>query len=808
MNPSLASLYQAVDILQDPPPLLIGERCNANGSKAFRDRLLAGDDEGCLRIALDQERGGAHALDLCVAYAGRDETADLVRLTTLFARSVRLPLVIDSTTPSAIEAALRVYPGRALVNSIHLEDGGVTLGRVAETIRRYGAAAIALTIDEQGMAMTLDRKLEVARRIYDLAVHRHGLRPQDLFFDPLTFTVASGDPSLRGSARETLEAVRAISREFPQSHTVLGLSNVSFGLPPDARRILNSVFLHEAVAAGLRAAVVDAAKVLPLDRIPEADRARCLDLLYERDDGTGTLPLNRFLEHIQARAPAAPDAAAAAESAPAADNLFDHVVRGDENGLEDLIAILVRRTPAADLIRQVLIPAMREVGDRFGRGDTLLPFVLQSAGVMKRAVSLLEPHLPRGAETRRGPVILLATVQGDVHDIGKNLVHILLANNGYTVVDLGIKVPAETILAKAKECGANILGLSGLLVKSARRMAESLPQFKAAGLHIPVLLGGAALTRRFVAEQCVPAYDGPVVYCLDAFAGLRAVADYEAGRLVSTTAAPTAPAAASAAEPAAEAAEERLQVVLPPTPPFLGPRRLDAISIDDLLPHLNLESLFRGRWAFRRGKKSEEEYRELIETEARPRLEALIQRARAEHWLEPRLAYGYFRAWREGDTVQVEHEGRRHTLAFPRRASAPRLCLADYFRTADEGGDVAGFFVGTIGRKMAEIAHGLYEANAYRDYLFAHGFGVEMADTVAEYAHALMRRELGLDPQRGARYGFGYSSCPDLEAHRVVLDLVRGGDIGVSVTENLQLVPEETTDAIVVHHPQASYFRV
>jgi len=492
-KPSLSSLYQAAEIRQEIPPFLIGERCNANGSRRFRDLLLADDYPGALRVALEQEGDGAHAVDLCTAYAGRDEKADLSAMSRLFAQSVQIPMVIDSTTPDCIEAALKIHPGRCLVNSVNLEDGGKNLERVCRLAKTYGAAVIALTIHEKGMALTVEEKVATAREIHDLAVHRYGLRPSDLLFDVLTFTIGSGDATLVDAAANTLAAIRRVKEELPGVLTLLGVSNISFGLSPASRRVLNSVFLHEAIAAGLDTAIIDAAKVLPMSKIPDADREVCLDLIHDRR-GSGTeSPLSAFLRHFSDAKPAKEESAGDRDlpAIPPEEELAEKVVAGDKEGLEDLLTILLSRRPAASIINQLLVPAMRKVGELFGRGEMLLPFVLQSAEVMKRSVDTLAPFMEK-AEREEGRRILLATVAGDVHDIGKNLVDIILSNNGYRVFNLGIKVPAETIIEKARELGVDAIGLSGLLVKSALVMRENLPQFAAAGLRVPVLLGGAA----------------------------------------------------------------------------------------------------------------------------------------------------------------------------------------------------------------------------------------------------------------------------------------------------------------------------
>jgi 5-methyltetrahydrofolate--homocysteine methyltransferase len=813
-KPSLGSLYQAVEIAQEIPPLLIGERTNANGSREFRERLLAEDHAGALAIAKRLEEEGAHAVDLCTAYAGRDEKKDLAALSGLFARSLRIPLVIDSTSPEAIEAALRVAPGRCLVNSVNLEDGGKTLLRVCRLAKTYGAAVVALAIGPEGMAMTADGKIAVARTIRDLAVRECGLRPQDLFFDMLTFTVGSGDVSLRDAARQTLDALRRVREELPGVHTILGVSNVSFGLSPSSRRILNSVFLHQAVEAGLTAAIVDPGKILSLAKIPEEDRNVCLDLIEDRARGEKT-PLTVFLEHFAGKETKAEPAGKEAGAPPRPEQaLADKVVAGDKEGIEDLVRILLSRRPAAAVVNEILVPAMRRVGELFGRGEMLLPFVLQSAEVMKRSVDLLTPFLGR-AERESGTRVLLATVAGDVHDIGKNLVDIIFSNNGYRVFNIGIKVPAETVIEKAREHKADVIGLSGLLVKSALVMKETLPQLRDAGIAVPVLLGGAALTEKFVAQECVPGYGGPVVYCADAFAGLRALRENEAGTLRSTA---FSPAAERAVAPGPKGRSVSRDVPVP-APPFLGARHVADIDPERLFPYVNEEALFRGRWGYRRGKMDAEDYRRLVGGTVRPMYEEMKRRCLREGLLVPKVAYGYFRCASDGDSVVVRDKEAEHRFGFPRQKSPPHLCIADYFRTAAEGGDVVAFFVATIGDRIGNAARELFESDRYHDYLMLHAFGVEVTDALAEYWHEVIRAELGIGgarpagPQgyvvqeyRGSRYGFGYPACPDLEAHGPVFGLLRPEEIGVTLTESMEMVPEQSTSAIVAHHPQAKYF--
>ncbi len=818
MKPSLSSLYQAVEIEQEPRPLLIGERCNANGSKRFRELLIADDYDGCLKIALEQQNSGAHVIDLCTAYAGRDEKHDLITLVKMMTESIRLPLVIDSTTPDCIEAVLGMYPGRCLINSINLEDDGKTLNRICPLIKRYGAAVIALTINKKGMAMTAAEKIETAKQIYDMAVNKHGLRPQDIFFDPLTFTIGSGDETLLDAAIQTLNAIRGIKKELPGVFTVLGLSNISFGLPPHTRKILNSVFLHEAIEAGLDAAIVDPSKILPLSRIPDEDREMCLNLIYNRDTTAEQTPLMALINHFDNTDNENTADKETEQDQTIEETLSQKIIRGEKDGIEDILTILLQRYTPTAIINIILVPAMRHVGVLFGNGEMLLPFVLQSAEVMKASVSFLEPFMDK-ADMQEKLRILLATVQGDVHDIGKNLVDIILSNNGYKVYNIGIKVPTETIIAKAKEFNVDIIGLSGLLVKSAIVMQESMRQFKEASLDAPILLGGAALTGKFVAESCVPGYNNPVVYCPDAFAGLKAVREYEDGKLTATTYTPPR----TKSTPQAATAEETdiIRTNPTPTPPFFGTRHITNINAEEIFPFVNEQALFRGRWGYRRGKMPTEEYKDLIKNTVIPQYNELKERAISEQLVQPKVAYGYFQCYSNKDDLFVKHDAKTYRFTFPRRKEAPHLCISDFFKTEQEGGDIVSFFVVTIGEKIGELTHKLFDNNEYHKYLMLHGFSVEVTDALAEYWHEVIRQELGIADRKpkdiigyavqeyqGSRFGFGYPACPDLTAHKEVFELLSPDIIGVTLTENMEMVPEQTTSAIIAHHPQAKYFAV
>ncbi len=829
--PSAASLYSAQPLATEPAPSIIGERLNANGSRAFRDLLQEEQWDAMVSIARDQTREGAHLLDVCVAYVGRDESADMEALIHRLNTAATLPLVIDSTDEAVLEEALALCSGRPVINSVNLEDGEARTDRVMALARRYGAALICLTIDEAGMAKSVERKVAIAERIHHMAVERHGLRPHDLIFDPLTFTLGSGDPEFRGAGATTLEAVAQIKRRLPGVLTLLGVSNCSFGLTPAARQVVNSVFLHEAVAAGLDMAIVHAGKIVPVARIPEEERAACLDLVHGRRDPRWpeSDPLRFLLAHFEHRATAAPEAEREARAAlPVGERLTARIVDGDPVGLEaDLDAALAEMAPLT-IINEPLLDGMKEVGRLFGAGEMQLPFVLASAEVMKRAVAHLEPHMERAAGGHRGTLVL-ATVKGDVHDIGKNLVDIILTNNGYRVVNLGIKQPVEQILAAAADHGADAIGLSGLLVKSTQVMKENLEVMNERGLRLPVLLGGAALTRRFVETVLDPLYGGRALYGKDAFDGLTIMDRIMAGELdLEAGAAPPATVKAAAADPA-PAVGVAAPTVAPaetiPEPPFWG-ARLAHPPLHEVFAFLNETALIKGQWQVRQGKRSKAAYeRELNET-IRPTLETLKARAIAERQLAPAVVYGYWPCNAVGDSLAIyDPEGgeERLRIDFPRQATDPRhLCLADYFLPASAGRrDVVAIQAVTVGGRATEVSQALFEHDQYQQYLYFHGLMVETAEALAEYWHRRVRRELGIaandDPAikqllhcryQGRRYSFGYPACPDLASQHPLFELLGAERIGLRLSEEHQIHPEASTAAIICHHPAATYFDV
>ncbi|MFN0146360.1 MAG: methionine synthase [Dehalococcoidia bacterium] len=856
-EPAAASMYAATPFRQETSFLVVGERMNATGSRAFRDLLLAGDLDGMTALAKEQAAEGAHILDVMVDYVGRDGVPDMETLAGALRTQATVPLMFDSTEVLVVEAALKLYGGKAVVNSINLEDGERKIGRLMPIIRRHGAAAVALVIDEDGQARTADWKLRVAHRIEEFACGRFGLERGDLLFDMLTFPLSGGQEDLRKDAMETLEAIRRVKVEIPGVHTILGVSNVSFGLKPAARRVLNSVFLYEAITAGLDAAIVNAKQILPLNRIPEEQVQTALDLIYDRrrpadDDGEGGYdPLTHFLSLFEG---AETEKAAKVDrtTLPVEERLAQRIVDGDRRGIDlDLDEALERMDPLT-IINAHLLSGMKVVGELFGSGKMQLPFVLQSAETMKTAVAYLEPHMERKDGDTKGKIVL-ATVRGDVHDIGKNLVDIILSNNGYTTYNLGIKQPIQNVIDKAQEVGADAIGLSGLLVKSTVVMREDLEELNARELfHYPVLLGGAALTRRYVEHDLREIYKGTVVYCQDAFEGLATMDRLMTGETMPGSSAkpadgagsgydevrittPPIPGAADANTSQYAVSDVRAGAAVPvPTPPFWGTRVVTGIPLREVYPYINETALFRGQWQYQRGERSEAEYTAFVEAEVRPVFRRMQEEALRDNLLVPQVVYGYFPCLAEGNDLMVwpalidgAPTGEPVRFRFPRQSSGRRLCIADFFLDAGQAGgpapafDVVAFSLVTVGAKATEHAQALFARNEYKDYLHFHGFAVETAEALAEYFHKRIRTELGIAGKdgpkasdlfkqvyQGSRYSFGYPACPDLEEQTGIATLLDPARIGVELGETFQWHPEQSTSAIVVHHPAARYFVV
>jgi 5-methyltetrahydrofolate--homocysteine methyltransferase len=863
LDPASASLYQSVPFRQDASVLMIGERTNANGSKAFREAMLAGDWGKTVEIARGQIRDGSHLLDVCVDYVGRDGRADMREVAGRFATASTLPIVLDSTEPPVLEAGLELLGGRCVINSVNFEDGEgpeSRFARIMPIVREHGAAVIALTIDEQGQARTAETKVAIAERLIDTLTQQWGMAESDILVDCLTFTLGTGQEESRRDGIETIEGIRLLKQRHPDVQTTLGLSNISFGLNPAARQVLNSVFLAECVDAGLDSAIVHASKILPMSKIPAEQREVALDLVYDRRRD-GYDPLQRFLQLFEGVSAQSSAASRAEELAalPLDERLQRRIIDGERNGLEADLDEALSQRPALEIINETLLAGMKTVGELFGAGEMQLPFVLQSAEVMKAAVAYLEPHMEKSDAGGKGTIVL-ATVKGDVHDIGKNLVDIILSNNGYTVVNLGIKQPINVILEAADEHGADAIGMSGLLVKSTVIMKENLEEMNSRGIadRYPVLLGGAALTRGYVEGDLSEMFQGDVRYARDAFEGLRLMdalmaprrgvptgvdgpadaklSDEEARKLAERKARRARSLKIAEQRRLAEEADQseppaRSDVATDnpvPTPPFWGDRVVKGIALADYAALLDERATFMGQWGLRgaRGGKGPS-YEELVESDGRPRLRYWLDRFQTEGALEAAVVYGYYPCVSKGDDLIVLSETgtERARFTFPRQRRERRLCLADFFRSEDSGEtDVVAFTVVTIGARISEFTHALFEANAYRDYLEAHGLSVQLTEALAEYWHRRVRQELILpsgpvaaeDPgnvedffnlgYRGARYSLGYGACPNLEDRAKIVGLLRPERINVELSEEFQLHPEQSTDAIVVHHPEAKYF--
>jgi 5-methyltetrahydrofolate--homocysteine methyltransferase len=849
VEPGVASIYTHVPYDQAPSILVVGERTNANGSKKFREAMLADDWDTCVAMARDAVKGGAHVLDVCVDYTGEDGVADMREVAGRFATQATLPIMLDSTEPEVIEAGLQLIAGKPILNSVNLEDGdgpGTRLDRFLTLAREFGAAVVCTCIDTEGQARTADWKLRAAESIHDLAVNRYGLAASDLLFDPLVLPISTGMEESRRDGIETIEGIRRIKAALPGVGTIVGLSNVSFGLSPPARHALNSVFLHECQEAGLDAAIVHAERIVPLHKIDPRVVEVCLDLIYDRRDTTvGYDPLAELLalfEGVTAGAVASEDRS----GWPVERRLERRIVDGDRDGLEaDLDEALTAGWEALSLVNGPLLGGMKTVGELFGSGQMQLPFVLQSAETMKSAVSHLEPHMEKSGEGGKGTIVL-ATVKGDVHDIGKNLVDIIFTNNGYEVRNLGIKVGLSEMVDTAEQCGADAIGMSGLLVKSTLIMRDNLLELNERGLaHIPVILGGAALTRTYVERDLRSEYQGRLFYGKDAFEGLHVmdrlmelkvngIEDPDFGRVPEGREG-ARPRAVRLAEPAVAADAVTGPARSPEVatdnglfvPPFVGSRVERGILLDDIAAYVNETALFRGQWGYRPDKtvgETDAEFKDRIRAVFREQLAA----ARASGVLEPAVAYGWFAVNSEGNDLVVWKDDERTSewlrFSFPRQAAEPWLCISDFFRPIESGeADYAAFHVVTMGPKVSEETARLFSDNRYQDYLLLHGLGVEMTEALAEYWHLRIRRDWGFAGEdgptlgglfrqqyRGGRYSWGYPACPDLEDNAKCAELVEASRIGVQVSAETswQFHPEQTTAAIICHHPQAKYFVV
>ncbi|MFF4171486.1 methionine synthase [Streptomyces sp. NPDC001744] len=837
-EPGAASLYQTVPFRQDVSYMAIGERTNANGSKKFREAMLEGRWDDCVEMARDQIREGAHMLDLCVDYVGRDGVADMAELAGRFATASTLPIVLDSTEVDVLRAGLEKLGGRAVINSVNYEDGDGPESRFAKVTRlaqEHGAALIALTIDEQGQARTAEHKVAIAERLIEDLTGNWGIHESDILIDTLTFTICTGQEESRKDGIATIEAIRELKRRHPDVQTTLGLSNISFGLNPAARVLLNSVFLDECVKAGLDSAIVHASKILPIARFDEEQVTTALDLIYDRRS-EGYDPLQKLMALFEGATTKSLKAGKAEEllALPLDERLKRRIVDGEKNGLEaDLDEALASR-PALDIVNETLLDGMKVVGELFGSGQMQLPFVLQSAEVMKIAVAHLEPHMEKSDAEGKGTIVL-ATVRGDVHDIGKNLVDIILSNNGYNVVNIGIKQPVSAILEAAEEHNADVIGMSGLLVKSTVIMKENLEELNGRGLaaKYPVILGGAALTRAYVEQDLHDIYQGEVRYARDAFEGLRlmdALIGIKRGvpgaalpELKQRRVAKKDAAALQVDEPEPGGRSDVATDNPVPVPPFRGTRVIKGIPLKDYASWLDEDALFKGQWGLRQNRTGDgPSYEELVESEGRPRLRGWLDKLHTENLLEAAVVHGYFPCVSKGDDLIIlDEDGNERTrFSFPRQRRGRRLCLADFFRPEESGEtDVVGLQVVTVGSKIGEATARLFSSDSYRDYLELHGLSVQLAEALAEYWHGRVRAEwdiAGTDPAsmagmfrteyQGCRYSLGYPACPDLEDRAKIADLLKPERIGVHLSEEFQLHPEQSTDAIVLHHPEANYF--
>lgn len=840
-----SSLYQFVPFRQDQTYLAIGERTNANGSKAFRDALIAEDWQRCVDIAKDQIREGAHMLDLCVDYVGRDGVKDMTELSRLFATNITLPIVLDSTEPNVLQAGLENLGGRCVINSVNYEDGDGPESRFAKIMplaKEHGAALVALTIDEEGQARTADWKLRIARRLIKDLSETWDISVSDIIIDCLTFPIATGQEETRRDAIETIEAIRKLKEEYPQVQTTLGVSNVSFGLNPAARIVLNSVFLSEAVKHGLDSAIVHPSKIMPIAKINPEQLNVALDLIYDRrifeGDNCTYDPLAKFLELFEGVEIANTRLSRAAELAalPLPERLKRRIIDGEKQGLaEDLDEARNSGLAPLAIINDLLLDGMKTVGELFGKGEMQLPFVLQSAEVMKNAVALLEPHMEKSDSNDRGS-ILLATVKGDVHDIGKNLVDIILSNNGYRVANIGIKQTINQIIEAAESNNVDVIGMSGLLVKSTVIMKENLEELSRRDLanKWPILLGGAALTRSFVESDLASQFSGTVRYARDAFEGLALMDAIMAEKkgVPGATLPPLKERRTRVSNPDLPSTSEYFESdvarnIPVPVPPFFGSKVIKGIPLADYLPLLDERALFVGQWGLKGSRADTENgYVNMVEQEGRPRLRSLLNDSQSQGWLNAAVVYGYFPCYSEGnDLVILHHEGElkgkeRVRFNFPRQRRDRRLCISDFFRSKSSGEtDVVGFHVVTMGTAVSEAAARLFADNKYREYLELHGLSVQLTEALAEHWHARIRSELGIATEdssdvqslleqgyRGSRYSFGYPACPDLEQQVQLCELLEPARIGVELSEEFQLHPEQSTSAIIVHHPEAKYF--
>ncbi|AKF24470.1 5-methyltetrahydrofolate--homocysteine methyltransferase [Sulfurovum lithotrophicum] len=847
IEPSIASLFNTTELFQKPAPLLIGERSNATGSKAFRELIIASDYEGTLTVGQAQVRDGAHCLDVNVEFAGRDGAADMKEVMELYNQKIPLPLMPDATRVNTMEAALKCIGGKPIINSVNLEDGEEKLDDICRLAKKFGAALVCLTIDEKGMAKTTEEKLRIAERIYDLCVNRHGIDPRNLIFDMLTFTVGSGDLEYRDAAIQTLEAIRQLHKRHPEVGSTLGLSNISFGLDKNARVYLNSVFLHHCIQAGMTSVIINVKHIIPLAKMSREDIDICEELLFNPDDNS----LFKFIEHFSDKTVDDSGTDEEYEAMNSEEKIAKLLLDGDKERMIPLVEEARKEIDPDRIVNEILIDAMKVVGELFGSGQMQLPFVLQSAETMKATVDYLNPYLTK-QEKETDTTLVIGTVKGDVHDVGKNLVDIILSNNGFKVINVGIKTELDTYLEAHKEHKVQAIGMSGLLVKSTAVMKDNLETMAEMGMTIPILLGGAALTRSFVDDFCRPIYKGPIFYCRDAFDGVIAMSRIEKYNEDPSVGLDTRLPADMVKR---EKKKEKKEVVIPPfeeiqmpepvdipTPPFWGRRVLQKKDLDlsMVFDWVNKKSVIKMHWGYKSKGMTKEAYQKLLDETVYPAYERLKHEFIDKDLFDPTIIYGYYPV-RSNDRellVFSENEGwnvdenadrepfkevvgrAEYVFSFPRQRRKPYRALSDFFR--HERHDVLGITCVSAGSKFSAYEKELYDAGKYLEYNMVHGFSVELAEALAEVAHKQIRMDLGIlkedegatlrdvrmNRYRGARYSFGYAACPDLEQSRIIFDLLKPEEFGIELSETFQIHPEQSTTALVVHHPKASYYAV
>ena len=803
-----ASLFTAVSLEQDPKPAMIGERANATGSKAFREMLLASDIDGMTAICKNQE-DTAHFIDLSLAYASRSEIDDYKQMVPILNSSLTAPLVLDSTDPETIKASLERYSGKPIINSINFEDGGAKLHKMLEIVKNHPACMVALTIDEEGMAATCEKKFQIAKRLYDVWVKEYNLRAEDLIIDTLTFSIGSGDETLKNAAVETLNAIKLIKENLKGVKTTLGVSNVSFGLSPDSRQILNSVFLSEAVKAGLDTAIVHASKLTPVANLSDDDIKCCLDLIYNKSDDA----LAKFIEHF---AGVKINKEEIDENIPAVEKLPLKIIKGDKTELEAIIKEVLNNKKAEDVINNILFPAMQKVGDMFAEGKMLLPFVLKSAETMKAAVSILEPFLEKNEGASKGDVVI-ATVAGDVHDIGKNLVDIIMSNNGYKVHNLGIKVPVSHMIAKAKQVQAKAIGMSGLLVKSTLIMKDNLEEIAKELPDVKIMLGGAALTSKFVNESCATIMPDKVFYCKDAFDNIAAMdGSKKAAAKIESISNMDLTIHEEKSEKRADILKLSEKDI--PKPPFFGTKVING-DMNEIYKYLNKPFLFSNIWGYKKKDLSCEDYEMLINGTALPELKNLFKDIMQKKAAEPKAIYGYFKCRAVNNAIEIYTQDNvlLHTFSFPDSKASPKYSLADFITTCEEYYDVLPVQIVTLGEKPAQYCAELFKANDYKNYYMAHGLFTELTESFAEYVHSIIRKELKIAENneaienavngkyRSKRFSFGYPLCPDVENNTVLANMLQSERIGVKMSQSHQMQPEYSTSAFIIHHPNIKY---